>query len=165
MTGMFSIFLAIGAGWFAPPGKAVALAVTLPYVAICAFQSISLALGYGVNPPDTVSDLSYWVVQALILAITLGAADQISRLRSRREPAEVRRGARRAVAVNAGLTVALVGVFYLLRPELDPGSVAHHTGTGGPPWAGLAGIGTSLVVLLALALAPLVGRRLHPARR
>lgn len=166
MTGMLSIFLAVGAGWFARPGRQVVLAVTVPYLVLCGIQTVGLALGYGVNPPGTVTDPSYWVVQALILAVTLGTAALISRYRRHadRRP-EDGPGLARALTVNGVLTLLLVGLFYLFRPELDPGSVATHTGSSQPPWAGFAGFGLCLVLLVALGLTSLARRVSHGAGR
>jgi len=166
MTGMLSIFLAVGAGWFARPGRQVVLAVTVPYLVICAIQTAGLALGYGVNPPYTVTAVSYWVVQVLILVVTLGAAELISRYRRRAHgPVEDAAGPARALMVNGMLTVLLVSLFYLFRPELDPGSITTHTGTGQPPWAGFAGFGLCLVVLVVLGLASLARRVTHAVSR
>jgi len=165
MTGMAAIFLALTAGWLARPGRPLVLAVVVPYLAICAVQTIGLATGHGVNPPDTVRDASYWIVQALILAITWGAADQVSRLLHREPTAEASRDeGRRAVIVTCVLSAVLVAVFYAFRPMLDPGSVAHHTGTGNPPWVGLTGIGLTFVLLVVLGARSLVRRQTRVAR-
>ncbi len=163
MTGLVGIFLAIGAGWIVRGARQVAIAVLVPFGVILILQTSLLLLGYGVNPPDTATQTAYWVVQAVILGLTLGAADQIRRHRhdgSATGPSRLGRG----LAVNGVLAATVVALDYLARPVLDPGNVATHTGNGQPPWAGLAGIAACAVVFVGLGgwtLVQRISRTMH----
>ena len=51
-------------------------AIIVPFLAVLAAQTWILASGRGDNPPSTVHGISYWIVQAIILAVALGITTQ-----------------------------------------------------------------------------------------
>lgn len=44
------------------------------FVVMLVFQTIRLGMGWGVNPPETIRDPVYWLVQPVFLALGLGLA-------------------------------------------------------------------------------------------
>ncbi len=159
MTGTVGIFLAVIAGWFVAERKQVVKVVVLPFLAILAVQTWSIASGRGVSPPSTVTAfpglIGYYVVQAIILALALGIALQISALRFRAGPSEQGSSAAHsqttlALVANSFVCALVVAAFALDRPVFDPGSVTHHSSSGSPPVLGVAGIGLSVVLCLGL---------------
>ena len=164
MTGTVGIFLAVVAGWFVADRKKVTMVVLWPYLAMTAIQTWGIASGRGVSPPSTVNAfpgaIPYYVVQAIILALVLGIAWQISALRSERLGGRSRTT---LAYVANGLICALVLAAYELdRPLFDPGSVAHHSSNGRPPVLGIVGI--ALLVLVCAGLGCVTLRRRSTAR-
>jgi hypothetical protein len=173
MTGTVGIFLAVIAGWFVSERRQVVKVVVLPYLAILAVQTWGIASGRGVSPPSTVTAfpglIGYYVVQAIILALALGIALQISALRFRAGRSEAGSSAAPsratlALVVNSSVCALVVAAFALDHPLFDPGSVTHHTSSGSPPVLGVAGIGLSVVLCVGLGCVTGWRRWARPAR-
>lgn len=171
MTGLISILLALTAGLMVATARQLVPVVLVPFVPVLVFQTWGIGSGRGVSPPSTVDrfpDLvSYYVVQAIILALTFGAADQLRRWRMRRMSAarvSDPRRTRTATLVSLGLTAVLVICFEIERPFFDPGSVVHHSSEGSPPIVGLLGIGSTALVLVGLGGLSLASRLVRRVR-
>jgi hypothetical protein len=168
MTGIVAIFLALVAGLMMTSRRGMTQAVVVPYLLVCIVQTIGLAAGWGVNPPSTVTqvpgNVAYFAVQLVILALTLLAADQIRMFRLRRASGRTddTHRVRMAVGLNLALSAVAVAVFFLFRPVFDPGSVAHHTGTGNPPVGGTVGILLLPLTIVVLGGVNLIAKRRQP---
>jgi hypothetical protein len=155
MTPIAGFFLAIVAGWIVREPRRAAATVVLPYLAVVAVQTWALANGYGINPPDTVTPLSgavsYYVVQLIFLATSLAIAASLAVvLAARGGGLPVGPWYRAAVAAAACAT----GVLLLLVAWLAAASLVRvHSSAGTPPAQGLAGMGLSVVGLVALGAA------------
>ena len=164
MTGTVGIFLAVIAGLLVADRRTVTMVVVWPFLAIAAIQTWGIWSGRGVSPPSTVNAwpgaIGYYVVQAIILALTLGVAWQISALRFGGSAARSRTAL--AYVVNGLVCALVVAAFELERPLFDPGSVVHHRTNGQPPVLGIAGIATLVVICAALGCVTL--RRRWTAR-
>ena len=168
MTGFVSIFLALVGGLIAANRREIALVIGVPYLVVMALQSWSIGSGQGVSPPSTVTQfpglISYFVVQAIIVAFTLLAADQIRLLRLRRtgeipDPADSGRRTTRGLVANIVAASVVVAVVLIDRPFFDPGSVTHHTTSGSPPVIGILGTASCFIVFVILGVVTLVSRR------
>ncbi len=152
MTPLAGFIAAILAGWIIREPRRAAAAILVPFLAVLAVQTWTLAAGHGDNPPSTINAVSYWVVQAIILAFALGIATQLaSVLRARSAAGDGAGASRRAVQATAVLLVltaaSLTGIV------LDSKPVLHHNANSPLPWYGAAGIlacVASLVVLTVL---------------
>ena len=156
MTPLAGFVAAILAGWIIREPRRAAAAVLVPFLAVLAVQTWTLAAGHGDNPPSTIHGVSYWVVQAIILAFALGIATQLAIvLRARPsghtaagDGAGASRRALQATAVLLVLTAAfLTGVVLTSKPVL------HHNASSPLPWYGATGIlacVASVVVLTVL---------------
>jgi hypothetical protein len=166
MTGTVGIFLAVVAGWFVCDRRQVVKVVLLPFLAILAVQTWSIASGRGVSPPSTVTAfpdlIGYYVVQVIILASALGIALQMSALRFRSEGGPGRPTL--ALVVNGAVCGLVVAAFALERPLFDPGSVTRHSASGSPPALGVAGIVLSAVLCVGLGCVTGWRRWVRPAR-
>ena len=78
MTPLAGFIAAILAGWIIREPRRAAAAILVPFLAVLAVQTWTLAAGHGDNPPSTINAVSYWVVQAIILAFALGIATQLA---------------------------------------------------------------------------------------
>ena len=151
MTPLAGFVAAILAGWIIREPRRAAAAILVPFLAVLAVQTWTLAAGRGDNPPSTIHGVSYWVVQLIILAVTLGIATQLA-IVLRARPSEQNAGAsRRALQATAVLLVvtaaSLTGIVLTSKP------VPHHNASSPLPWYGAAGIlacVASLVVLTVL---------------
>jgi hypothetical protein len=163
MTGTVGFFLALVAGLLVADRRQVTMVVVWPFLALTAVQTWGIASGRGVSPPSTVNAwpaaIGYYVVQAIILALALAIAWQISSLRF---GGAGRSRTTLAYLVNGLLCALVVGGFELDRPLLDPGSVARHSSGGKPPVLGMAGI--ALLVVACAALGCVTLRRRWIAR-
>jgi hypothetical protein len=156
MTPLAGFVAAILAGWIIREPRRAAAAILVPFLAVLAVQSWTLAAGHGDNPPSTIHGVSYWIVQAIILAVALGIATQLAIvLQARpgsdtagRDGAGASRRALQATVVLLVLTAAsLTGIVLTSKPVL------HHNASSPLPWYGVAGIlacVASLVVLTVL---------------
>ena len=151
MTPLAGFVAAILAGWIIREPRRAAAAILVPFLAVLAVQTWTLAAGRGDNPPSTIHGVSYWVVQVIILAVALGIATQLA-IVLRARPSEQNAGAsRRALQATAVLLVvtaaSLTGIVLTSKP------VPHHNASSPLPWYGAAGIlacVASLVVLTVL---------------
>src|SRR5579871_966979 len=171
MTPLAGFVAAIIAGWIIRDPRRAAITATVPFLIVMIVQTLGLDAGYGVSPPSTVypingTSISYYVVQAILLAFTLGIAIELAAVRRARMPADDRAGAGRrtalAAAVLAVLTAVTCAVWVLIEAP-----VAHHSSTGAPPPQGLIGIGLLIVSLAALSVLTVrdrrVAKRVSPA--
>lgn len=169
MTPLAGLLSALIAGFVLKDGRRAVFAAIVPWLVVLAFQTWLLGAGHGVSPPDTVSQLSYWVVQAFILALTLGIAAQLGAVLSsdhaESQPREAIRGQYvRAIGYSAvACAVFIVVTFGVFRSVFDPGSVARHSAEGKPPVGGM--IGMLLLVIGCVALAAVRLKRRHALRR
>jgi hypothetical protein len=162
MTPLAGFVAAIIAGWFVRDPRRAAATVVVPFLIVLTMQTYSIAAGYGVSPPSTVTPfsgaISYYVFQAAFLALALGIAAELAALREARKPADDRAGAGRrmalAVALLAGLAVVLDAGW-----ALESAPVAHHSAEGSPPPQGLAGIGLCIVTFAVLSVLTIRKRR------
>jgi hypothetical protein len=152
MTPLAGFIAAILAGWIIREPRRAAAAILVPFLAVLAVQTWTLAAGHGDNPPSTINAVSYWVVQAIILALALGIATQLaSVLRARSAAGDGAGASRRAVQATAVLLAATAAS--LTGIVLDSKPVLHHNANSPLPWYGAAGIlacVASLVVLTVL---------------
>jgi formate-dependent nitrite reductase membrane component NrfD len=152
MTPLAGFIAAILAGWIIREPRRAAAAILVPFLAVLAVQTWTLAAGHGDNPPSTINAVSYWVVQAIILAVALGIATQLaSVLRARSAAGDGAGASRRALQATAVLLA--VTAASLTGIVLDSKPVLHHNANSPLPWYGAAGIlacVASLVVLTVL---------------
>jgi hypothetical protein len=152
MTPLAGFIAAILAGWIIREPRRAAAAILVPFLAVLAVQTWTLAAGHGDNPPSTINAVSYWVVQAIILAVALGIATQLaSVLRARSAAGDGAGASRRALQATAVLLAATAAS--LTGIVLDSKPVLHHNANSPLPWYGAAGIlacVASLVVLTVL---------------
>ncbi len=160
MTPIAGFVLALIAGWLVPNPRRAAALVVIPYLAVLTVQTWGIAAGHGVSPPSTVTPLSgaisYYVFQAVFLALALGIAAELATLRSRSAPHRDQSGrpVLMAAAVETGLTAVFLAVWIAVSAP-----VRHHTSAGAPPLQGLLGIGLCFVTVTALGIAVIRGRR------
>lgn len=163
MTPLAGFVAAVIAGWFIPGPRRAAGAVVVPFLAVLTAQTWGIAAGYGHSPPSTITSfpgtLGYWLVQAIILAPSLGIAAELAALRARSAQARggVAGSGRRAVIVCALLTLAAVVFDAVYAWQAAP--VLHHSANGSPPAWGFAGMGLLIVTLAVLSAVLLRVRR------
>jgi integral membrane sensor domain MASE1 len=154
VTPLFGFVIALLAGMlFRPPRVAVAAALP-PWLAILALQTWHLAAGLGVNPSSTVYESSYWVVQLLVLAPTLGVAAGISDWRSRRRGnrAEPRTSLKRDATLAGIGTLASAAIGFVLLVAF--GTASHpQSGGGDIPISGVIGVGSLLLSCVIVVVA------------
>ena len=150
MTPLAGFVAAILAGWIIREPRRAAAAVLVPFLAVLAVQTWSLAAGHGDNPPSTIHGVSYWVVQAIILAFALGIATQLAivlRARPSEQNAGASRRALQATAVLLVLTAAWVTGFVLTSKP-----VLHHNASSPLPWYGVTGILACIASVIVLTV-------------
>ena len=154
MTGTAGILLAVVAGLLVADRRQAVEVVVYPFVAVLAIQTWGIADGRAVSPPSTVTAfpgaIPYYVVQAIILALALGVALQISALRDSDASHPMA-----AYLLNSLMVVVVLAAFELDRSQLDPGSVSRHSSEGSPPVIGVAGIALLFVTCAGLGLVTL----------
>jgi hypothetical protein len=165
MTPLAGFVAAILAGWIIREPRRAAAAVLVPFLAVLAVQTWSLAAGHGDNPPSTIHGVSYWVVQAIILAFALGIATQLAivlraRTAGEGDGAGASRRALQATAVLLVLTAAWVIGFVL---ESKP--VLHHNTNSPLPWYGATGILACVASLVVLTVLHILQRRASARRK
>ena len=162
MTPLAGFAIALIAGWTTRDAWRAAAVFVVPFLAVTAAQTWGIAAGDGVSPPDTVwpigGAISYYIVQALIMAVALGLALLLGVVRSRgiEAPGDVAGRSRRTrmalliagVATAAYLTIALLA----LAPH-------SHSANGSPPVQGLIGIAVLIISLIAAGVLAIIGRR------
>src|SRR5580704_6972976 len=124
MTPLAGFVAAILAGWIIREPRRAAAAVLVPFLAVLGVQTWTLAAGRGDNPPSTIHGVSYWVVQAIILAFALGIATQLAivlraRPSGRTAAADAAGASRRALQATAVLLVLTAAA--LVRCDRHPG--------------------------------------------
>jgi hypothetical protein len=163
MTPIAGFFLAIIAGWIVREPRRAPATVILTYLAVAVVQTWAIGNGYGISPPDTVTQLSgaisYYVVQLAFLITTAAIAASLAVVRGARAGGlPVGPWYRAAVAA----AVCATGDLVLLAAWLtDASPVRVHSSEVAPPAQGLAGIGLSLVgvVVLGVAAVTVIRRR------
>lgn len=158
MTPLAGFVAAILAGWIIREPRRAAAAVLVPFLAVLAVQTWTLAAGHGDNPPSTIHGVSYWVVQAIILAFALGIATQLAIvLRARSAAGDDAGASRRALQATAVLLVltaaSLTGIVLSSKPVL------HHNANSPLPWYGVVGILACVVSLVVLTVVHVRQRR------
>jgi hypothetical protein len=173
MTGTVGFLLAVVAGWFVAERSQVVKVVVLPFLAILAVQTWGIGSGRGVSPPSTVTafpaSIGYYVVQAIILALALGIALQISALRfsgrgSHAGSTDRRSRTALALVVNGSVCALAVAASVFDDSLFDLRSVTQHRVSGSPPVLGVAGIAVSVVLCAVLGCVTLWRRRTRPMR-
>ncbi len=139
----------------------------LPFLAVLAVQTWGLAAGDGVSPPDTVypfsGAISYYVVQAIILAVTLAIALLLGAVRSRgarsrgAEAGDGLAGTSRSTVV-AAVAVGLLTAAFVTFAVIDAAPHSHKA-SGNPPLQGFIGLGVILISLIVLGVTLLAGHR------
>jgi len=168
MTPIAGFFLAIIAGWIIAEPRRAAATVIFPYIAVTAVQTWSLANGFGVNPPSTVTPfsgaISYYVVQLIFFVTTVVIAAEVAVLRrhalaGKAVPADPPAGSWYRTAVAAA--VCATGTLVLLVAWLADASLVtdHNSSSAGPPAQGIVGIALSLIGVVAFGVAALRARR------
>ena len=158
MTPLAGFVAANLAGWIIREPRRAAAAVLVPFLAVLAVQTWTLAAGRQDNPPSTINAVSYWIVQAIILAVALGIATQLAIVRRARSTAGDGDGASRralqATAVLLVLTAAfLTGVVLTSKP------VPHHNTSSPLPWYGVVGILACVASLVVVSVLNIRQRR------
>lgn len=159
MTPILGLIIAIIAARLAPNVRALLTAVLALMVAATAVQSWDIGESLGHNPSSTIREASYWVVQAVIITITLLVAYGCFVLRRR---TAAKRGTslvrpnfagRKGILTTSllGTLMTVVGIAYCLVA----GSMhtRNATGSGNIPWTGVVGISAGALLLVGLAIA------------
>ena len=158
MTPLAGFVAAILAGWIIREPRRAAAAILVPFLAVLAAQTWTLAAGRGHNPPSTINGVSYWIFQAVFLAFALGIATQLASWRRARSAADDAAGAShralQASAVLLVLTAAFVTVYVLNSPP-----VLHHTTSSPIPLTGEVGILACIVSLVVVSVLNIRQRR------
>jgi hypothetical protein len=163
MTPLAGFVIAVIAAWIARDARRAAAIFVVPFLAVTAGQTWGIGAGRGVSPPSTVWPLgpaiSYYVVQAIIMALAISVAIMLGAVRGRRvtgrnEAADRRRRTRIAAVVEVILTGA-----YLAAAVLDSAPVLRHSASGSPPPQGLIGIGVLVLSPIVLGVLLITGRR------
>jgi hypothetical protein len=163
MTPLAGFVAAIIAGWIIRDPRRAAITATVPFLIVMVVQTLGLDAGYGVSPPSTVypingTSIGYYVVQAILLAFTLGIAIELAAIRRARMPAGDRAGAGRRTALAAAVLTVLTAMTCAVWALIEA-PVAHHSSTGAPPPQGLIGIGLLIVSLAVLSVLTVRDRR------
>ncbi len=158
MTPLAGFVAAILAGWIIREPRRAAAAVLVPFLAVLAVQTWTLASGHGDNPPSTIHGVSYWVVQAIILAFALGIATQLAIvLRARSAAGDDAGASRRALQATAVLLVLTAA--FLTGVALSSKPVLHHNANSPLPWYGVVGILACVASLVVLTVVHILQRR------
>jgi hypothetical protein len=163
MTPLIGILLAIFVALLAPNVRGVVVSMLVLMVLATAVQTYDLDADWGSNPPSTVHQVSYWIVQLIIIAVVMAVALGIYRVRARRaerrgeslvRPAfSGRRGVTALVESAVGTTVVyFAGAFAADKLKSHHGGGASHI-----PWTGVLGIVIGAVTLVALLVVILRG--------
>ena len=134
MTPLIGIVLAIFVAQLAPNVRAVVLSTLVLMVLATAVQTYDLDADWGSNPPSTVHQVSYWIVQLIIISVIMAVALGIFRVRSRRAARRGESLVRPAFSGRRG-TLALVKTAVATTVVYFAGAFAadklrHHHGGG-----------------------------------
>ncbi|MHB1535389.1 MAG: hypothetical protein ACYC1D_12430 [Acidimicrobiales bacterium] len=170
MTGVVGILLALVAGWLVFDRRRAAMVMVVPFLVVLGVQTWHIAAGKAVSPPSTVNKfpdlIGYCLVQVIILALALGAGNQV---RMRRATAagptasssKAPQRTRVAVVINTAISALVVAAFLGESAVFDPGSVVHHSTQAGPPLLASIAIGLSAVIFAIGGFLTIKGRRTH----
>ncbi len=163
MTPLIGIVLAIFVAQLAPNVRGVVVSMLVLMVLATAVQTYDLDADWGSNPPSTVHQVSYWIVQLIIISVMLGVAIAAFRVRARRAVRRSESLARPAFSGRRG-TVALIEtsvattvVYFAGAFAADKLRTHHGAGAGSIPWTGVLGIVIGAVTLVALAVVMIRG--------
>jgi hypothetical protein len=165
MTPLIGIVIAVLAGLLAPSVRGLLYSVLAAMLAATAVQTWDLGAGFGSNPPSTIADPSYWVVQVIIISIISALAYGVYRLRARRAARLGTTMIRPQFAGQRGAKVVAWAVSALTAMGvagcLIVGHVRAHRGQGAGniPWTGVLGIGIGIVAVVVIAGAIVLGSR------
>jgi hypothetical protein len=163
MTPLGGFVIAIIAAWIIRDARRAAATVIVPYLAVVAAQTWAIDAGYGHSPPSTVwpfsRAISYYVVQAIILALALGVAALLGTVLARRTAAPGGTQGLGRRTVIASVVDGVLTAAFIAGALLDSAPMAHHSANGSPPWYGLLGVAAMLVSLIVLSVLAFTGRR------
>jgi len=157
MTPLAGFVAAILAGWIVREPRRAAAAILVPFLAVLAVQTWTLADGHGDNPPSTVHGVAYWFVQAIILAFALGITVQLAGVLRARSTADGAGASRRALQATVVLLAATAA--FLTGIVLESKPVLHHNANSPLPWYGAAGILACVASLVVLTVVRIRQRR------
>ena len=158
MTPLAGFVAAVIAGWYIRDPRRAAATVLVPFLAVLAVQTWTLASGRGDNPPSTVHGVSYWVFQAIFLAFALGIATQLASWRRARSAAGDAAGASRR-ALQASAVLLVLTAAFVTAVVLDAHPVLHHNANSPLPLTGVVGIVACIVGLVVVSVLNIRGRR------
>jgi uncharacterized membrane protein len=158
MTPLIGIVIAIFVARLAPNVRAVVTSVLVLMVLATAVQTYDIDAAWGSNPPSTVHQVSYWIVQLIIISVIMAVALGVFRVRSRRA---ARRGeslvrpafsGRRGVIALVESAVGSTIIYFAGAFAADKLRHHHGGGSGTIPWTGVLGIVIGVVALVTLAV-------------
>lgn len=158
MTPLIGLVVAILVARLAPNVRAVVTSVLVLMVLATAVQTFDLDADWGSNPPSTVHQISYWVVQVIIVSIVMAIALGIFWVRSRRAARSGESLVRPAFSGRRGVTalvqsaVGTTAIYFAGAFAADKLRHHHGGGTESIPWTGVLGIVIGVVALVALAV-------------
>ena len=158
MTPLIGIVLAILVALLAPNVRAVVASVLVLMILATAVQTYDLDANWGSNPASTVHQVSYWIVQLIIISVIMAVALGIFRVRSRRAARSGESLVRPAFSGRRGVTAlvesAVGSTIIYFAGAFAAHKLQHHHGggSGSIPWTGVAGIVIGVVALVALAV-------------
>lgn len=165
MTPLAGILIALLAAVLASNTRAVVVAIVTAMIAATAVQTWDLGTGMGSNPPDTIDQASYWVVQLIIISLVTCVGVVIFRLRRRRATSHGQDVARSAFSGSRGTKVliasvlAMTGLLVVASVVVSRLTKNHGHGAADIPWTGVLGIGVGVVALAVLTVALIFGSR------
>jgi hypothetical protein len=165
VTPLIGIVIAVLAGLLAPSVRGLLYSVIAAMVAATAVQTWDLGAGFGSNPPSTIRQAAYWVVQVIIISIISALGYGGYRLRARRAARNGTSMVKAQFAGRRGAKVVAWGVSAITAVEvagcLIVGHVRTHRGQGAGsiPWTGVLGIGIGIVAVVVIAGALTLGSR------
>ncbi len=159
MTPLAGFVAAILAGWIIREPRRAAAAILIPFLAVLGVQTWSLAAGHGDNPPSTIHGVSYWVVQAIILALALGITTQLAIvLRARSAAGDDAAGASRR-GLQASAVLLVLTAAFVIGFVLSSKPVLYHNANSPLPWYGAVGILALLASVVVVTVVRIRQRR------
>ncbi len=167
MTPLAGFVAAILAAWIIREPRRAAAAIIVPFLAVLAVQTWTLASGRGNNPPSTPQGVSYWIFQAIALAFALGIATQLAiilRARSAAGDKQDDEGAARRAPQATALLLVLAAAF-VVGVVLTSPPVLHHNPNSPLPLTGVVGILALVGGLVVVTVLHLIQRRAGARQR
>jgi hypothetical protein len=158
MTPLIGLVVAIFVALLAPNVRAIVTSVLVLMVLATAVQTYDLDADWGSNPPSTVHQISYWIVQLIIISVITAVALGIFRVRARRAARSGESLVRPAFSGRRGVTAVVesaVGTTVIyFAGAFAADKLRHHHGGGNEsiPWTGVLGIVISVAALVVLAV-------------